>query len=150
MVPNRGYLLGRLFALLATLEVLDESPEQLYQKAAATPPQVLPAAIAKAIATGKEEALFPLLNALPLEAFDSGLNRREQGAFSIGYVHERTGRPVPLPEEETDDLEPELTDRYEFRIDPQLKEWLKTQGGGGFVRTILRAEKVKQTQGEER
>jgi hypothetical protein len=110
------------------------------------PPQVIPKALATMIATGKEEILFPLLKQLPLDAFDGPLNRREQGAFALGYAHERTGYPMPSLEEEHDDEEQGLTERYEFRLDPQLKEWIKMQGGGSFVRTALRNERVKSAQ----
>ena len=83
---------------------------------------------------------------LPLDAFDGALNRREQGAFALGYMHERSGYSVPLIEEERDNDEPDLTERYEFRLDPQLKEWLKTRGGGAFIRTLLRAERTAMMQ----
>ena len=39
-----------------------------------------------------------------------------------------------------------LSDRYEFRIDQSLKEWIKNNGGGAFVRTVLRTEQAKQRQ----
>jgi CRISPR-associated protein (Cas_Csd1) len=145
---NRGYLLGRVFALLARLEVLEGRAEELYQNASARPPQVLPKAIATAIAAGKGEELFPLLSLLPVEAFDNGLNWREQGAFVIGYAHESTGVVLPKREEESEDGEQGLTERYELRVDPQLKEWLKNSGGGSFVRTLLRTERERQNQGE--
>jgi hypothetical protein len=98
------------------------------------------------IAAGKEEILFPLLRQLPLDAFDGSLNRREQGAFALGYAHERTGYPMPSLEEEHDDEEQGLTERYEFRLDPQLKEWVKMQGGGSFIRATLRNERIKSAQ----
>lgn len=146
MSYSRGYLLGRLFAFLAIQEALEGAPEQLYPLASTAPPQVLPKALATAIEAGKEEALFPLMKLLPLDAFDGPLNRREQGAFAIGYAHERAGYLVPLLDEEGDDVEQELTERYEFRVEPQLKEWIKTNGGGAFIRAVLRAERVKQSQ----
>jgi len=98
------------------------------------------------IASGKEELLFPLLRQLPLDAFDGPLNRREQGAFALGYAHERMGYPMPSQDEEHDDEEQGLTERYEFRLDPQLKEWIKTQGGGSFIRATLRNERIKLAQ----
>jgi hypothetical protein len=98
------------------------------------------------IASGKEELLFPLLRQLPLEAFDGPLNRREQGAFALGYTHERMGYPMPSLEEERDDDEQGLSERYEFRLDPQLKEWIKIQGGGSFIRATLRNERIKAAQ----
>ena len=146
MAQHRGYLLGRLFALLAAQEALESSPEHLYQVASTTPPQIMPKALARMIEAGKEEMLFPLMQQLPLDAFDSALNRREQGAFALGYMHERSGYSAPLIEEERDNDEPDLTERYEFRLDPQLKEWLKTRGGGGFIRTLLRAERTAMVQ----
>jgi hypothetical protein len=98
------------------------------------------------IASGKEEILFPLLKRLPPDAFDGPLNRREQGAFALGYAHERTGYAIPSLEEEHDDEGQDLIERYEFRLDPQLKEWIKIQGGGSFIRATLRNERVKAAQ----
>ncbi len=143
MPQIRGYLLGRLFAHLASQGVLEQPPEQLYQQASTAPPQVLPKALATLIAEGKEDTIFPLMKLLPLDAFDGGLNRREQGAFAIGYAHERSGYALTAMDEEYDDEEQELIERYEFRIDPQLKEWIKTRGGGRFVRNLLRTERAK-------
>ncbi|HLG75972.1 MAG TPA: hypothetical protein VKX46_06130 [Ktedonobacteraceae bacterium] len=147
MVQMRGYLLGRLFALLAMQGVLEEAPERLFRLASTAPPQVLPKALAALIESGKEEVLYPLLGRLPLDAFDGPLNRREQGAFALGYAHERSGQPMPLVEEEHDGEEQDLTDRYEFRVDAQLKDWIKSNGGGSFIRDILRAERARSLQG---
>jgi CRISPR-associated protein (Cas_Csd1) len=146
MSQNRGYLLGRLFALLASQGVLEQTPEQLYELASTAPPQVLPKALAILIGSGKEQILFPLMKQLPLEAFDGPLNRREQGAFAIGYAHERSGYAVPQAEDEGDEEGQDLTERYEFRVDPQLKEWIKMSGGGAFIRSLLRAERTKSAQ----
>ncbi len=144
MPQTRGYILGRLFALLALHEALPQPVEQLYQQASTTPPQVIPKALATLIESGKEELLFPLMKPLPLDAFDGPLNRREQGAFAMGYTHERAGYPLSALEEESE--EEELTERYEFRLDPQLKEWLKLQGGGTFIRSVLRNERARLAQ----
>ncbi|GCE24386.1 type I-C CRISPR-associated protein Cas8c/Csd1 [Dictyobacter kobayashii] len=116
MPYNRGYLLGRLFALLARQGMLQGDPEHVYQVASTTPPQVLPAALAFAIQQGREVELYPLTQLLPMDAFNSPLNRREQGAFALGYLQERSGHPMPVAEDEDD--EPDLTERYELRIDP--------------------------------
>lgn len=147
MPQVRGYYLGRLFALLAMQGVLEQPAEQIYQQASTTPPQVIPKAIATMIAAGKEEVLFSIMQHLPLDAFDGPLNRREQGAFALGYTHERSGYNLPLVEDEHDSEGQELTERYEFRVDPQLKEWIKTSGGGTFIRAILRSERTKLLQG---
>ncbi len=147
MSQTRGYLLGRLFALLAAHEALEQTPQELYHLASTAPPQVIPRALTTMIAAGKEEVLFPLLSQLPLDAFSGPLNRREQGAFALGYAHERTGFSPPPVEEEPDDEEQGLTERYEFRVDPQLKEWIKTNGGGTFMRAILRAERESRMKG---
>ena len=144
MPQTRGYMLGRLFALLALHEALPQPAEQLYQQASTAPPQVLPKALATLIESGQEELLFPLMKLLPLDAFDGPLNRREQGAFAMGYTHERAGFPLASIEDEGE--EEELTERYEFRLDPQLKEWIKLQGGGTFIRSILRNERARLTQ----
>jgi hypothetical protein len=141
MSQPRGYYLGRLLALLATLGALEQPAEDCYLQACTNPVQLIHQALAAAIAAGKEEALFPLMMRLPLEAFDGPLNRREQGAFALGYTHERAGFPAPSIEEEQDEDGAELTERYEFRVDPQLKEWIKREGGGSFLRTLLRNER---------
>lgn len=60
MSYSRGYLLGRLFAFLATQGALEGTPAQIYPLASTAPPQVLPKALAAAIEAGKEEALFPI------------------------------------------------------------------------------------------
>jgi hypothetical protein len=146
MPQMRGYLLGRLFALLAMQGALEQPAEQLYQLAATSPPQVIPKALATMIEAGKEEAVFLLVKQLPLDAFDGPFNRREQGAFAIGYAHERLGYVLPELEEEHAEDEQELTERYEFRLDPQLKEWIKMSGGGTFIRSLLRAERAKTVQ----
>lgn len=143
MPHRRGYLLGRLFALLALQGALEQPAEQLYRLASTSPPQVIPRALATLIENGKEESLLPLMKHLPPDAFDGPLNRREQGAYAIGYGHERGGYPLPLQEEERDEEEQELTERYEIRVDPRLKEWIKLKGGGTFIRAILRSERTK-------
>jgi|SRR5579875_3559449 hypothetical protein len=143
MPQHRGYFLGRLFAFLAQQGALEQPVEQCYQQASTHPPQVIPQALTAMITAGREEALFPFLKHLPLDAFDGGLNRREQGAFALGYTHERTGAPFPFPEDEQEEDGQELTERYEFRVDPQLKEWIKREGGGAFIRSLLRNERVK-------
>jgi hypothetical protein len=147
MPQTRGYLLGRLFALLALHGALEQPAEQLYQQASITPPQVIPKALTSMIEAGKEQLLFPLMKQLPLDAFDGPLNRREQGAFAMGYAHERAGF-TSAPDEEGNDeeQEQELTERYEFRLDPQLKEWVKLHGGGMFIRTMLRNERARLAQ----
>ncbi len=152
MQYSRGYLLGRLLALLAKQGALEAPPEQVYQLASSAPPQVFPQALATLIATGKEETILPLMTLLPLNTFDGGFTRREQGAFAIGYSHERAGYLLPLMKDEEDaaELEAELTERYEFRVDPPLKEWMKANGGGAFIRAVLRAERAKQLQSQEK
>jgi CRISPR-associated protein (Cas_Csd1) len=105
MPQNRGYFLGRLFALLARQEALERAPEQLFQLASTSPPQVFPKALATLIEAGKEEELFSIMSMLNIDAFDGGLNRREQGAFALGYIHERTGYVLPQFEEDVEDEE---------------------------------------------
>ena len=143
MPQVRGYFLGRLFALLAAQGALEQAPERLYHQASATPPQVIPKALATLIEAGKEEVLRPLMKQLPLDAFDGPLNRREQGAFALGYIHERSGYLMSGVEEERDEEEQDLTERYEFRVDSVLKEWIKQSGGGPFIRSLLRSERTK-------
>ncbi len=148
MPQVRGYLLGRLFALLAREGALEQPAETLYQQASTTPPQVLPMALARLVGAGKEELLYPLMKQLPLDAFDGPLNRREQGAFAMGYAHERSGYLVATVQEEHEEDEQELTERYEFRVDPQLKEWIKARGGGPFIRAALREERSRAEQAQ--
>jgi hypothetical protein len=57
----------------------------------------------------------------------------------------RVGKPFIIPCSQEGDL----SDRYEFRIDQSLKEWIKVNGGGAFVRTVLRREQAKQGQYHE-
>jgi CRISPR-associated protein (Cas_Csd1) len=144
MQYNRGYLLGRLLVVLAKQNALEAAPEQVYQQAFTVPAQVFPKALAALFEAGKEENVRTLLKLLPVNTFDGGLNRREQGAFAIGYSHELAGYTAPLEEEHDDGEEADLTDRYELRVDPGLKEWIKARGGGTFVRSMLRTERARQ------
>lgn len=141
MQYTRGYLLGRLLVRLGKQGTLETTPEQVYQHASTVPPQVFPQALAKLIEAGKEEDIRDLMLLLPLNTFEGGLNRREQGAFALGYSHEKSGYMAPLEEEhEGNETEADLTERYELRVDPALKDWIKAHGGGAFVRALLRAE----------
>ena len=142
---NRGYLLGRLLVRLGKQGALETTVEQVYQQASTVPPQVFPKALATFIEAGKEEYIRDLMLLLPLNTFEGGLNRREQGAFALGYSHELSGYMVPLEEEhEGNETDTDLTERYEVRVDAALKEWIKANGGGAFVRALLRAEQTKQ------
>ncbi len=144
MQYSRGYLLGRLLVRLGQLGALEATPEQVYQQAITTPPLVFSKALASLIEAGKEEFVREMLKLLPTNTFDSGFNWRERGAFALGYSHERAGYTAPLEEDaENNGQEGDLNDRYEFRIDQGSKEWIKTNGGGAFVRAILRTEQVK-------
>lgn len=143
MQYNRGYLLGRLIVVLARQNALEAAPEQVYQQAYTAPAQIFPKALAVLFEAGKEENVRTLLKLLPINTFDGALNRREQGAFAIGYSHELAGYSAPL-EEEHDGEEADLTDRYELRVDPSLKEWIKARGGGTFVRSMIRTERARQ------
>jgi hypothetical protein len=150
MQYSRGYLLGRLLVLLGQLEALEATPEQVYQQAITTPPLVFSKALASLIEAGKEEYVRDMLKLLPTNTFDSGFNWRERGAFALGYSHEQAGYTPPLEEDsEGSNQEGDLTDRYEFRIDQGLKEWIKNNGGGVFVRTLLRTEQARQRQQPE-
>ena len=144
MQYNRGYLLGRLLVVLSRQSALEGTAEQAYQQASTTPPLIFPKALGIVIEAGKEESVRTLLRLLPVNTFDGGLNRREQGAFAIGYSHELAGYSAPLEEEHEDGEEADLTERYELRVDPALKEWIKARGGGTFVRNILRTERGRQ------
>jgi CRISPR-associated protein (Cas_Csd1) len=150
MQYSKGYLLGRLLVRLGELGVLETTPEQVYQQAITTPPLVFSKALASLIEAGKEESVRDILKLLPTNSFDSGFNWRDRGAFALGYSHERAGYNAPLEEDsEGSGQEGDLSDRYEFRIDQGLKEWIKVNGGGAFVRTVLRIEQARQGQHHE-
>jgi hypothetical protein len=85
----RGYLLGRLLALLALQGALEQPAEQLYRLAATSPPQVIPQALATLIGDGKERVLLPLMQHLPLDAFQMAL-------FVFQYVKCRPGDPFDM------------------------------------------------------
>ncbi len=151
MQHSKGYLLGRLLVRLGQHGVLETTPEQVYPQAVTMSPPVFSKALALLIEAGKEEYIRDLMKLLPTNTFDSGgLNWRERGAFALGYSHEHAGYMAPLEEDSEHNSEDgDLTDRYEFRIDQGLKEWIKTNGGGAFVRTLLRTEQARQGQQRE-
>lgn len=135
-MQTTAYQLGRLLAALEHLKATKQS-RQLYVQASSSP-AAMQAAIARASATeAGAELLTPIMAALPVDAFARPLTEEEASEFGLGYYHQRAafraGRLPVLP-----DNEPELEVRYELRIDPDLKAWVKANGGDRLVRALLR------------
>lgn len=133
-----GYLLGRLLAALEHLKAVDNI-HRLYEQASITP-SYLTHPLNQATANGGERAhdiLMPIVAQLPPDAFQGPLTAEHQADFSLGYYHQRAefcaGRLPKLPENE-----PDLDSRYEFRIDADLKAWVKANGGDKLIRALLR------------
>lgn len=141
-MTNTPYLLGRLAAALERLGVL--TPNALYM-AYEQPAQLSPL-IARAIEKGAdaEALLLPLIAQIPSDPnpFEQKLTSEQQSAFGLGYYHQRAafraGVLPTLPESE-----PELDARYEFRIDPDLKAWVKSNGGDKLIRALLRSARER-------
>ncbi len=74
---------------------------------------------------------------LSSDAFDRQLTDEESSDFALGYYHQRAqfsaGRLPALPE-----AEPDLDMRYELRMDADLKDWTKRNGGDKLIRALLR------------
>lgn len=141
-MTNTPYLLGRLAAALERLGAL--APNTLYM-AYEQPAQLSPL-IARAMEKGAdaEALLLPLIAQIPSDPnpFEQKLTVEQQSTFGLGYYHQRAefraGLLPKLPESE-----PDLDDRYELRIDTDLKAWTKANGGDKLIRTLLRAAKER-------
>ncbi len=132
---STAYQLGRLLAALEHLKATD-NPRRLYELASIDPIH-LAIPLSNATAAGGEDILLPIVSELPPDAFSGTLNDTAQSEFALGYYHQRAafraGRLPRLPESE-----PDLNNRYEFRIDADLKAWIKAHGGDKLIRALLR------------
>lgn len=139
-MSSTPYLLGRLLAALEYLKATDQ-PRQLYVQASSHPSAMVPV-LAHATASGKADILTPIVAQLPENAFSGELSNEDSSDFALGYYHQRAAfRKGLLPE--LPESEPELEARYEFRIDPDLKAWVKTNGGDKLIRALLRAARER-------
>lgn len=135
-MSKTGYQLGRLLAALEHLEATTQ-PRQLYVQASSHPAALVPV-LARATASGGMDILTPIVSQLPTDAFSGELSNEEASDFALGYYHQRAdfrkGLLPTLPE-----TEPDLDTRYEFRVDADLKAWVKSNGGDKLIRALLRS-----------
>lgn len=134
---RKAYQLGRLLAALDHVGATNDV-QRLYELASTEPSQMV--AVLGRATTKNEQAqnvLTPILAELEPSAFDDTLGNEEQSEFALGYYHQRAEfRRGNLPQLTMD--EPALTERYEFRIDADLKAWVRAHGGDKLVRSLLR------------
>ncbi len=135
-MPRTAYQLGRLLAALDHLGATDQ-PRRLYVQAS-THPAAMQAAIVRASQQESgAELLTPIMAELSSDAFDRQLTDEESSDFALGYYHQRAqfsaGSRPALPE-----AEPDLDMRYELRMDADLKDWTKRNGGDKLIRALLR------------
>jgi hypothetical protein len=128
--------LGKLFAQLEQEGVVDK---QDYQNASMHPLQIVPA-FTRLAKVGKMDAITDVMNELPIDAFDDNpLSLSDQADFPLGYYHEKAR---VLKKEPDDDA---LTTQLLIRLDPSLKMWTIEHGGSKLVRSLLRAERERQS-----
>lgn len=136
-MSNTPYLFGRL---LAALEHTGYADRRLVTQASEVPALAAPA-LSRATAQ-HEDLLLPIVAQLPPDAFSRPLSEEEQSAFWLGYYHQRAdfrkGVLPVLPEKE-----PKLEERYELRIDADLKAWVRENGGDKLIRALLRAARER-------
>lgn len=137
VTTRTAYQIGRLLAALEHLGTPD--PRRLYELASVEPVHLVQM-LNRVTADGGQEAeeiLLPIVAQLPPDAFAGTLNAEAQSEFALGYYHQRAefraGRLPALPESE-----PDLDDRWEIRIEPDLKRWALDNGGSRLVRALLR------------
>lgn len=139
-MARTAYQLGRLLAALEHLKATSQ-PRQLYVQASSHPAALAPV-LAKATASGGMDVLTPIVAQLPPDAFSGAFSDEEASDFALGYYHQRAdfrkGLLPPLPESE-----PDLDTRYEFRVDADLKAWIKANGGDKLIRALLRAARER-------
>lgn len=140
-MTRTAYQLGRLLAALEHVGATSQ-PRQLYVQASSHPAALAPV-LAKATSGGGADILTPIVAQLPENAFSGELSDAEQSEFALGYYHQRAdfrkGLLPALP-----DAEPDLDTRYEFRIDADLKAWVKANGGDKLIRALLRSAREQQ------
>ncbi len=139
-MARTAYQLGRLLSALEHLKATNQ-PRQLYVQASSHPEALAPI-LARATASGGEDILTPIVAQLPPDALSGELSNEDQSEFALGYYHQRAdfrkGLLPSLPE-----TEPDLDTRYEFRIDADLKSWVKANGGDKLIRALLRSARER-------
>lgn len=136
------YLLGRLVAALEHANVL-VSPRSV-ELAPQQPAVHIAPAIARLASTGRSDLVADIMAELPPDALTTTPLTAE-GDYWLGYYHQRAeirrgAAPGPgIPAR----AEPELDTRYEFRIDTDLKAWIKQNGGDKLIRALLRAARER-------
>lgn len=139
-MQSKGYLLGRLLAVLGREGVLVTTPERAYELACVYPAQVIVPAITRLIVKKQGDSIEGIMEKLHVDAFKGALVAKEQADFALGYHHERSGK-TSAPSLADD--ESELTERFEVRLDDSLKQWMLANGGGALIRSLLRAERAR-------
>lgn len=125
---------GRLAAALEYLGYLDDRGVAIVS----TSPQSLIPHLGQATASGERarDILTHIMAEIPAsgDPFPVSLPNQEQGDFWIAYHHQRAAfRAGQLPKGE-----PSPDDRWEIRIESDLKTWALENGGSKLVRTLLR------------
>lgn len=142
-MQRKAYLLGRLLAILAREGALNTSTlERALELGMVLPVQVIVPAITNLVEKGRGDMIAEIMEQLPQGAFHGGAhNMYDQSEFMMGYYHERGGamRQMALKEDITT-----LTERYEVRIEPDLKQWMLEHGGAPLIRSLLRIERERQ------
>jgi CRISPR-associated protein (Cas_Csd1) len=138
VLPNKGYLLGKLLALLEQEGVVEA---RQYSAASSDPSSVLVPAIALLAGKGQGEVIMEIMNELPMDALSSQvLSAEEQASFPMGYYQQKA-RAVRVSEQM--DEEGQFSAHLLIRLEPSLKEWIMSQGGSKFVRKLLRSQRAR-------
>ncbi len=136
-MASKGYLLGKLFALLEREGVV--RMEQ-YQQASVSPLAIVPA-FTRLAETGKLDSIAEVMSELPSDAFnDQGLSPSDQADFPLGYYHQKARF---LPRNDQIDEEEQFTAQLLIRLEPSLKKWTMEQGGSSFVRSLLKSKRAE-------
>lgn len=137
-MATQAYRCGQLFAVLAQFGYA-APVERLYGKVSLNPVALVPL-LTRATAGGTDEQrdiLLPIMAELSPAIFARSLTVEQQGDFAIGYYHQRGAfRRGLLPALDQD--EPPADERYELRMDADLKAWTKAHGGDKLIRALLR------------
>lgn len=143
-MTTTAYLLGRLLAALESSGVL---PPRGVELAAGNPVLTVAPAITQLHAKDRGDDISDIMAALPPDSLTATpLTAVEESDYWLGYYHQRAaiargelptaGTPAPA--------EPDLDARYEFRINSDLKAWVKANGGDKLVRALIRAAYERQ------